>query len=164
MLNQWTFWWVIWRRKCELTLKCREYWMSSFHAVWICPTVHWSLSYKHFLILSIFRWYWIYYLLQLRSDLTFKPVILAFFKEEFSAYWYERNQIIAWIEYVTIHVFYTLYIIQKMNAWASAIQGKKLSGERIANLEKMSECPALRLLKAPDKKLFGLLSVRVQIE
>ncbi len=33
--------------------------------------------------------------------------------------------------------------IQKMNAWASAIQGKKLSGERIANLEKMSECPAL---------------------
>ncbi len=34
--------------------------------------------------------------------------------------------------------------IQKMNAWASAIHGKKLSGERIANLEKMSECPALR--------------------
>ncbi len=33
--------------------------------------------------------------------------------------------------------------IQKMNAWASAIQGKKLSGERIANLGKMSECPAL---------------------
>jgi hypothetical protein len=33
--------------------------------------------------------------------------------------------------------------IQKMNAWASAIQGKKLSGERIANLAKMSECPAL---------------------
>ncbi len=31
---------------------------------------------------------------------------------------------------------------QKMNAWASAIQGKKLNGERIANLEKMSECPA----------------------
>ncbi len=30
-----------------------------------------------------------------------------------------------------------------MNAWASAIQSKKLSGERIANLEKMSECPAL---------------------
>jgi hypothetical protein len=26
-----------------------------------------------------------------------------------------------------------------MNAGASAIQGKKLSGERIANLEKMSE-------------------------
>ncbi len=25
----------------------------------------------------------------------------------------------------------------------SAIQGKKLSGERIANLEKMSKCPAL---------------------
>jgi hypothetical protein len=35
--------------------------------------------------------------------------------------------------------------IQKMNAWASAIHGKKLSGERIANLEKMSECPALTL-------------------
>jgi len=33
--------------------------------------------------------------------------------------------------------------IQKLNAWASAIQGKKLSGERIANLGKMSECPAL---------------------
>jgi hypothetical protein len=33
--------------------------------------------------------------------------------------------------------------IQKMNAWASAIQRKNLSGERIANLEKMSECPAL---------------------
>ncbi len=33
--------------------------------------------------------------------------------------------------------------IQKMNAWASAIQRKKLSGERVANLEKMSECPAL---------------------
>ena len=32
--------------------------------------------------------------------------------------------------------------IQKLNAWASAIQGKK-SGERIANLGKMSECPAL---------------------
>jgi hypothetical protein len=32
--------------------------------------------------------------------------------------------------------------IQKMNAGASAIQGKKLSEERIANLEKMSECPA----------------------
>jgi hypothetical protein len=30
-----------------------------------------------------------------------------------------------------------------MNARASAIQGKKLSGERIANHEKMSECPAL---------------------
>jgi hypothetical protein len=26
--------------------------------------------------------------------------------------------------------------IQKMNTWASAIQGKKLSGERKANLEK----------------------------
>ncbi len=34
-------------------------------------------------------------------------------------------------------------LIKKMNAWASAIQGKKLSGERIVNLEKMSECPAL---------------------
>ena len=34
--------------------------------------------------------------------------------------------------------------IQKLNAWALAIQGKKLSGERIANLEKMSECPALQ--------------------
>jgi hypothetical protein len=33
--------------------------------------------------------------------------------------------------------------IKKMNAWASAIQEKKLSGEWIANLEKMSECPAL---------------------
>ncbi len=32
--------------------------------------------------------------------------------------------------------------LKKMNAWASAIQGKKLGGERIANLEKMSECPA----------------------
>ncbi len=30
-----------------------------------------------------------------------------------------------------------------MNARASAIQGKKLSGERIANFKKMSECPAL---------------------
>jgi hypothetical protein len=30
-----------------------------------------------------------------------------------------------------------------MNAGASAIHGKKLSGERIANFEKMSECPAL---------------------
>jgi hypothetical protein len=30
-----------------------------------------------------------------------------------------------------------------MNAGTSAIQGKKLSGERIANPEKMSECPAL---------------------
>jgi hypothetical protein len=37
--------------------------------------------------------------------------------------------------------------IQKMNAWALAIQGKKLSGERKANLEKMSECPALSLLR-----------------
>ncbi len=37
--------------------------------------------------------------------------------------------------------------IKKMNAGASAIQGKKLSGERKANLEKMSECPAL--LKIP---------------
>jgi hypothetical protein len=35
--------------------------------------------------------------------------------------------------------------ILKMNAWASAIHGKKLSGERIANLEKMSECPALHM-------------------
>ena len=35
--------------------------------------------------------------------------------------------------------------IQKLSAWASAIQGKKLSGERIANLEKMSECPALKI-------------------
>ena len=35
--------------------------------------------------------------------------------------------------------------IQKLNAWALAIQGKKLSGERIANLEKMSECPALHV-------------------
>ncbi len=33
-----------------------------------------------------------------------------------------------------------------MNAGASAIQGKKLSGERIANLKKMSECPALSIL------------------
>ncbi len=32
-----------------------------------------------------------------------------------------------------------------MNARASAIEGKKLSGERIANLKKMSECPALGL-------------------
>jgi hypothetical protein len=37
--------------------------------------------------------------------------------------------------------------IQKMNAWASAIQSKNLSGEQIANLEKMSECPALRIGK-----------------
>ncbi len=37
--------------------------------------------------------------------------------------------------------------IQKMNAWASAIQRKKLSGERIANLEKMSECPALLFIR-----------------
>ncbi len=37
--------------------------------------------------------------------------------------------------------------IQQMNVWASAIHGKKLSGERIANLEKMSECPALGLLQ-----------------
>ncbi len=33
--------------------------------------------------------------------------------------------------------------IHKMNAWASAIQAKKLSGEQIANHEKMSECRAL---------------------
>ncbi len=36
--------------------------------------------------------------------------------------------------------------IRKMTAWASAIQRKKLSGERIANLEEMSECPALNFL------------------
>jgi hypothetical protein len=34
-----------------------------------------------------------------------------------------------------------------MNARASAIQGKKLSGERIANLKKMSECPALLIIQ-----------------
>ncbi len=38
--------------------------------------------------------------------------------------------------------------IQKMNAWASAIQRKKLSGERTANLEKMSECPALGIIQS----------------
>ncbi len=40
-----------------------------------------------------------------------------------------------------------------MNAGASAIQGKKLSGERIANLEKMSECPALG--KSIQKLIYG---------
>jgi hypothetical protein len=34
-----------------------------------------------------------------------------------------------------------------MNAGASAIQRKKLSGERKANLEKMSECPALLFIQ-----------------
>jgi hypothetical protein len=43
--------------------------------------------------------------------------------------------------------------IQKMNAGASAIYGKKLSGERIVNLEKMSECPALDITQAQTRKM-----------
>jgi hypothetical protein len=52
--------------------------------------------------------------------------------------------------------------IQKMNARASAIHGKKLSGERIANLEEMSECPALLvvLLYAGMTSLQNALSLR----
>ncbi len=54
--------------------------------------------------------------------------------------------------------------MQKMNAWASAIQGKKLSGERIANLEKMSECPALiPTISFQNGQVFARSVIRVVI-
>jgi hypothetical protein len=42
-----------------------------------------------------------------------------------------------------------------MNAGALAIQGKKLNGERIANLGKMSECPALRFIYSHDRSAYS---------
>jgi len=53
--------------------------------------------------------------------------------------------------------------IKKMNAWASAIQGKKLSGERIANLEKMSECPALQNTDSHSQPNSVRLSVSMSV-
>ncbi len=46
-----------------------------------------------------------------------------------------------------------------MNAGASAIQGKKLSGERIANLEKMSECPALVKTLETNVSSFNVIQI-----